>query len=871
MKTLPSLLLTLAVLAIALIPAFPTPTASAAAPAIGELAPDFTFSDFDGKAHRLSDFRGKPVLLDFWATWCGPCIAELPTLRAVHAEMKDEGFVVFSLSVDDNMATAKAYTAKNDMPWTQGWAPGAWRNEAVKKFGVDGIPSVWLIGADGKIKATNLRGEETKAAARLLLEEKLQITSQPDVRVQGKIVDEDGKPIAGAKITFRGFRKGDVAKGITQKSLGESTFTTDASGVWTCEKMVAVATQIYFAAHHPDYDSGAGRLKFQKCESLSDFYAGNLETVLPRGERLSGIVKDTQGKLLAGIPVSLGQSSNLPPQKTNEKGEFYFTIAKDTPVIYLSSKQKGYVTKYAKFRLGKCPWPVVELTLEPGKKMKGIVVDASGNPLPGAYVYVRESYFPYQVSVTDKAGHFRFENMPESPISLEINLESFAKIGDFKAEVGKENKVVLPKMNSVHGTVVDAETGEAIKNYKVYRYTFRPGTDIGHYEWQRIEKENQSRVYGYTELLLNKDGSFNNALPFPTMHYYYRVMADAYYPAVSPKIRFEDKKLDFVFRLERGKTTELKIVDSQGKPVSEALVTHGVLWEIKSYAEAGNVGVSWVLDEYGKRKTWMAYPHLYYINGELKKAMIVEFDKLRTNADGILLVPPTKEKYRLTISHPSGWAKVFSRALQADKPIVLTPWGKIRGKSFIGDKPNVGTTVNYEQWESSQIRHQSKAIVDKDGNFELDCLLPGTVRIRDMNGKREHKVTVESGKTTEIELGKEGRPVIGKFILPKTTHYASIEIRQGGSERLVLADGYEWEEERTEEENELEKESASLKREEEGWKRSVLADANNDVVFRFEAVPPGKYYLFCDLGRIVRHFEVTVPEGKRYSAEPLDL
>ncbi|MDR2863125.1 MAG: TlpA family protein disulfide reductase [Puniceicoccales bacterium] len=121
MKKLSSLLLA-ALLTLLALP--PSATAAAKEPAIGDTAPDFSFTDFDGKKHHLSEFRGKPVLLDVWATWCGPCIQEIPTLRALHEEL-DKNFIILSISIDDKPGTAQAYVAKNNMPWTQGFCPGA--------------------------------------------------------------------------------------------------------------------------------------------------------------------------------------------------------------------------------------------------------------------------------------------------------------------------------------------------------------------------------------------------------------------------------------------------------------------------------------------------------------------------------------------------------------------------------------------------------------------------------------------------------------------------------------------------------------------------------------------------------------------------
>jgi thiol-disulfide isomerase/thioredoxin len=128
-------------------------------------APPFEVKTVEGAPLRLADFRGKYVLLDFWATWCGPCREETPFLKAAYKSFgTNANFAMVSLSLDNNPGAPKDFAAKNDLKWIQGFL-GKWADSKVTPlYGVEGIPSIFLIGPDGKIVSRDLRGEAIKEA-----------------------------------------------------------------------------------------------------------------------------------------------------------------------------------------------------------------------------------------------------------------------------------------------------------------------------------------------------------------------------------------------------------------------------------------------------------------------------------------------------------------------------------------------------------------------------------------------------------------------------------------------------------------------------------------------------------------------------------
>jgi thiol-disulfide isomerase/thioredoxin len=138
----------------------------------GQKFPGFSETDASGNPVSVAGYKGKVLLIDFWATWCGPCRQELPNVIAVYQKFHQQGFEVIGVSLDEDKNDLTTFTQQMGMGWPQYFDGQGWNNKLAKKYGVNSIPMTYLLNRQGVIIGKKLRGANLATAVEKALAEK---------------------------------------------------------------------------------------------------------------------------------------------------------------------------------------------------------------------------------------------------------------------------------------------------------------------------------------------------------------------------------------------------------------------------------------------------------------------------------------------------------------------------------------------------------------------------------------------------------------------------------------------------------------------------------------------------------------------------
>ncbi len=138
----------------------------------GAKFPEFDVKDTAGQPLSIANYKGKVVLLDFWATWCGPCVHELPNVIKAYNAYHSKGFEIIGISLDKDEQKLANFTKEKNMAWRQYFDGLVWQNKLAVKYGINSIPATFLLDGQGAIIGHDLRGEALDQAVAKALDKK---------------------------------------------------------------------------------------------------------------------------------------------------------------------------------------------------------------------------------------------------------------------------------------------------------------------------------------------------------------------------------------------------------------------------------------------------------------------------------------------------------------------------------------------------------------------------------------------------------------------------------------------------------------------------------------------------------------------------
>jgi thiol-disulfide isomerase/thioredoxin len=129
---------------------------------------DIRFTALDGREVDLAKLKGKVVLVEFWSTSCGPCVAEMPAVKATYQKFHDRGFEVVGINLDDKESVLRRFIKEKELPWPQYFDGKGWENKFAVRYGIFGIPTMWLVNRAGNLCSTEARGGLEQQVTQLL-------------------------------------------------------------------------------------------------------------------------------------------------------------------------------------------------------------------------------------------------------------------------------------------------------------------------------------------------------------------------------------------------------------------------------------------------------------------------------------------------------------------------------------------------------------------------------------------------------------------------------------------------------------------------------------------------------------------------------
>jgi beta-lactamase regulating signal transducer with metallopeptidase domain/peroxiredoxin/protocatechuate 3,4-dioxygenase beta subunit len=588
----------------------------------------------------------------------------------------------------------------------------------------------------------------------------------------GKVVDEEGRPIAGVKVEIWGYLG---AKKEEHELCYMVSATTDERGEWRGRSFRAM-TFAYLYLSHPDYisdndssprahgqprPSDSPQPGEKSMDSLRDF--SNVQ-VMKRGVEVSGRVVDAQGRPVPGAEVGwiaadrqrTALHDGVATTATDDGGHFRIPNALEGRIA-IQVKAKGHAPELRSLTAKAGAEPVT-IELRPARTLAGRVVDTQGRPIPGAFVSVAawRGYRSLGIYLkADADGRFRWEDAPSDPVYLNVGQDGYKFITQRPA-TPDDGEVVLTLKRSLRiaGDVLDAETGEKIDRMDLRVGTTDPKT--GEIAWRQSDTVSGSQ--GDFRAVLDAD------MP---AEYRLRFTARGYQPFESRVFRSDERDVRYDVKLKKSDRPQGEVVSGvvrrpDGTPLSDAVVA--VTYPLN--------GVTYL-------------PGVQIENGAIRRDEANP--TVKTDAQGRFSITrepdPDGQYFALVIVHPDFCALVPRAELEAGSAITVVPWGRVEGIARVGAKPAAGAAIRrfanrLLNRDVARVYDEGETTAGADGRFVLDRVLPGDVRVSFAGGTDPNAsdwkgssngtlVFVRAGETARADVGGRGRPVIARIAPPE--------------------------------------------------------------------------------------------------------
>ena len=312
---------------------------------IGKPASDFHVTDLKGEKLSLEQYRGQVVLLDFWATWCPPCIAEIPNVKKTYETYKDQKFQIIGISLDRSKEPLEAYIEKEELAWLHYWDN---TRKVSRLYKVQAIPSTFLIDGEGIIRKTNLRGHRLETAVAELVKENFAKPAHPSVPIK----------------TLSDSPKG--AQNVDPKAKEIISAAIDAhGGLEALEAVKSIVMESHSFEHFPDgsvQDEGKSKTYFYANKFRSDWH-----------------VHDQRGSMIfdgkSVFMIADGEVKAVPPENTESYVSYFKDSLSREPIWLLPQLLKDDIpVQYTGTETVRgTPTSVLLVTQPSGKKLKVFV------------------------------------------------------------------------------------------------------------------------------------------------------------------------------------------------------------------------------------------------------------------------------------------------------------------------------------------------------------------------------------------------------------------------------------------------------------------------------------------------------------------